>query len=128
MRQMRHLGIMLLLVVLVAFNVKNSLEEIPNLIGTWQYENEPNNLWVFTKSKCTWKYEGSEVDTYTYSIRETKSSNGKLTIHLLKLVNVHNPSEVLEYEIDTFSDDQKVMRLVYQNGGHISYSSFIKTN
>jgi hypothetical protein len=110
----KKLGLISLILLLVSFTVIQTLEQDKDLIiGTWIPEGSPNSEWVFiSKGKCYEYNKGQLDETYNYSIIETKSSNGKFTLNFLKTINLNDPNDIYEYEINSISDTE--MYLDYQ--------------
>ncbi|WP_299105715.1 hypothetical protein [uncultured Tenacibaculum sp.] len=114
MKYVKGIGIIVLLLVLVNFTFLQTMQEDEELIiGKWIPEGCPKCELVFTEDgKCYDYYEGKLDNTYTYFIYEETSDNGKLKFSTLKKININDPSDTYEYDINGLNE--KVMYLDYQ--------------
>lgn len=123
--KLKMVGIISLILVLVSFTIITLQQDKSLILGTWVPEGSPNSEWIFkSDGKCYEYYQGQLDETYTYSINEVKSSNGKFTLSFLKTINVNNSSDIYEYEINGISDIE--MYLDYQGDLNVKLLKFTR--
>ena len=101
--------IYLSILALSGFSVIQITQKEEQLIGSWTFKNESNNKWIFTETYCKWEYNGKLIESFTYEVSEEKSTNGKLTFSILKLVNVNDVNDVYKYDINALGDDKMAL-------------------
>ena len=91
--------------------------------GTWTFSDSPDTKWQFkADGKCYDYLDDILLDTYTYSIVEDNSENGKIKQSVLKLVNSNNPDETYVYNIDKLNSGK--LWLEYQVGFRDKFITF----
>ena len=91
--------------------------------GTWTFSDSPNTKWQFkSDGKCYDYLDDILLDTYTYTITEEKSENGKTSESTLTLVNTNNPDETYMYNINKLNSGK--LWLEYQVGFRDKYIVF----
>ena len=86
-----------------------------NLInGTWIFSDSPNTKWQFKVDGLCYDYlEDILIDTYTYTIIEEKSQDGKKIQTTLKLVNTINPEDNYVYSIDKLDSGELFLEYTF---------------
>ncbi len=93
------------LLAILSFTIMQLSQEEEEIIGTWVNTESVKSKWVFnTNGKCYDYYDNALTDTYTYSIREETSGNGKLKHSFLKLININDSTDEYEYEINALGE------------------------
>lgn len=95
--------ILVSLLFVMAFSYTNAQDNVEEKLiqGVWTFSDSPNTKWQFSEDgKCYDYLEGILLDTYTYSIVEEKSDDGKIKQRILTLVNTENPDESYMYNIN----------------------------
>ncbi|MEN8125890.1 MAG: hypothetical protein ABFR32_12265 [Bacteroidota bacterium] len=102
--------ITIVLLAIFSFTMIQLNQEKELIIGTWINSETPEWKWHFkTDGKC-YDYLGGQLsDTYTYSITEEVSKNGKLKHSFLRLVNIYKANDEYEYEINTLNTNKLVL-------------------
>ena len=78
--------------------------------GTWTFSDSPNTKWQFkSDGKCYDYLDDILLDTYTYTIVEEKSENGKTSESILTLVNANNPDETYIYNINKLNSGKLLL-------------------
>ena len=91
--------------------------------GTWTFSDSPNTKWQFKDDgKCYDYLDDILLDTYSYTITEEKSENGKTSKSTLTLVNTNNPDETYMYNINKLNSGK--LWLEYQVGFRDKYIVF----
>lgn len=101
MKHFKGIGIIVLFLGLVSFTIFQTMQEDEELIvGTWIPEGCSECEWIFTDDgKCYDYYEGKLDNTYTYSIRKSRASNG-VVFSYLKIVKSNDSNDTYEYDIN----------------------------
>ena len=103
------------------FAQKNTEDKL--IQGTWTFSDSPNTKWQFkSDGKCYDYLDDILLDTYSYTIVEEKSDNGKTSESILKLVNTSNPDETYTYNINKLNSGK--LWLEYQVGFRDKYIVF----
>jgi hypothetical protein len=91
--------------------------------GTWTFSDSPNTKWQFKDDgKCYDYLDDILLDTYSYTITDEKSENGKTSESILTLVNTNNPDETYIYNINKLNSGK--LWLEYQVGFRDKYIVF----
>ena len=91
--------------------------------GTWTFSDSPNTKWQFKDDgKCYDYLDDILLDTYSYTITEEISENGKTSESTLTLVNTNNPDETYIYNINKLNSGK--LFLEYQVGFRDKYIVF----
>jgi len=107
------------------FAQKNTEDKL--IQGTWTFSDSPNTKWQFkSDGKCYDYLDDILLDTYTYSIVDEKSENGKTSESTLTLVNTNNPDESYIYNINKLNSGK--LWLEYQVGFRDKYIVFKRQN
>ena len=96
--------IIAIILALSSFTILQFKQEKELIVGTWNYIDEVNNKWIFTKDQCLWQYDNETIDTFTYHITEETATNG-VVFSYLKLVNISDSSDVYDYEINALNEN-----------------------
>jgi hypothetical protein len=113
------------LLLLLTYSYTSAQENTEDKLiqGTWTFSDSPNTKWQFkADGKCYDYLDDILLDTYTYSIIEEKSENGKTTQSVLKLINTSNPQESYTYNIDKLNSGK--LWLEYQVGFRDKFITF----
>lgn len=78
------------------------------IIGTWIINGEPENKWVFSSNQCERIIDSETLGTYNYTIDSDFSPSG-LEHTYLKLVNVLNSDETIEFVINSLGNDKMTL-------------------
>jgi hypothetical protein len=117
----------LLLISTYSYTFAQENTEDKLIQGTWTFSDSPNTKWQFkSDGKCYDYLDDILLDTYTYSIVEEKSENGKTSESTLTLVNTNNPDESYIYNINKLNSGK--LWLEYQVGFRDKYIVFKRQN
>lgn len=82
-------------------------------MGTWVSKEDSKFKRVFNLSGKSFSYyDGELLDTYNYEITEEVSSNGKIILEFLKLIDVLDNTDTYEFEINAIDDDILVLEFL----------------
>lgn len=114
--------ISLFTLTIFSFTMINLTQEEEAIIGTWINTETPEWKFEFkTDGKCYDYYNNQLEDTFSYSITQENSKNGKLTLSYLKLVNIKKSSEVMEYEINSLGENKMCLDYLGDKGTKLIY-------
>ena len=97
-------------------------QDSEQIVGVWISDDDPNWKMEFKgNGTCTDIYQGVISDTYSYEIWSRPSSNGNLTITMLRLTKTKS-SESKIYEINALNQAYLTLEYVNLPGKLIRFS------
>ncbi|MEE9406689.1 MAG: hypothetical protein V3V28_01315 [Polaribacter sp.] len=122
MKNIKKIGLLTTLILLVSFTVLQISQEKEKIIGAWISEGAPNSKWVFKNDgKCYDYLDGNLDKTYYYSIETTTPQCfeevpvGELFSYL-KVVNIADSNDYYCYEILSLDDYDLQIRWLKRGG------------
>lgn len=97
-------------------------ERKQNIIGTWICDSTPEWKVEFTNNGISyWHYPGETTEEYNYTVNSEITQSG-LEITFVKLINVNNPNDIIEYDINGLSNDKMVLTVLTPKIDYIHFT------
>lgn len=110
MKKLKIIIVVFISFILYGFVTQQLNQDKELIIGTWLSDGSGSSKWIFTQDKKLKRINSDQLyKTYHYSIIEEKSINRKLTFSYLKLININNNNEVIEYEINALGNGKMAL-------------------
>jgi len=97
-------------------------ERKQNIVGTWICDSTPEWKVEFTNNGISyWHYPGETTEEYNYTVNSEITQSG-LEITFVKLINVNNPNDIIEYDINGLSNDKMVLTVLTPKIDYIHFT------